>query len=211
MLQDRKGCKNGCHTSVSSNRHLGSKDNHQLKTLVKLQHHISPDLTYPPGNRTTVIQGETSLKANCLDPIINETLDPMRARMYSSSSHSHPSPRDFHAALGSFQQDSIKDHAPQFRVLYTFPAVSYSASSSSPSCLEPDESGSTAPAATAQKAEPIPRHLYVLDSSFNPPTKAHFHMALSALRHDAPRDGLDVKRLLLLLAVRNADKGASSS
>jgi nicotinamide-nucleotide adenylyltransferase len=44
--------------------------------------------------------------------------------------------------------------------------------------------------------------LYVLDSSFNPPTKAHMHLARSAL------EGQESKplRLLLLLAIKNADK-----
>ncbi|PFH62491.1 hypothetical protein XA68_13393 [Ophiocordyceps unilateralis] len=44
------------------------------------------------------------------------------------------------------------------------------------------------------------RRLLVLDSSFNPPTRAHQHMARTAMRntHDAT--------LLLLLAVSNADK-----
>ncbi len=46
--------------------------------------------------------------------------------------------------------------------------------------------------------------LYVLDSSFNPPTRAHFDMAVSALEHDR---GAAPKRLILLLATRNADKG----
>jgi len=52
---------------------------------------------------------------------------------------------------------------------------------------------------------PPPKTLYILDSSFNPPTLAHLRIATSALLHDgqpspAPR------RLLLLLATHNADK-----
>lgn len=49
-----------------------------------------------------------------------------------------------------------------------------------------------------------PSVLYVLDSSFNPPTLAHFQIATSALREkpDCPA------RLLLLLATQNADKPA---
>ncbi|KAG6221362.1 hypothetical protein E4U34_002117 [Claviceps purpurea] len=43
--------------------------------------------------------------------------------------------------------------------------------------------------------------LIVLDSSFNPPTRAHAQMALSAMRTAGPG-----ARLLLLLAVHNADK-----
>ena len=46
-------------------------------------------------------------------------------------------------------------------------------------------------------------HLYVLDSSFNPPTRAHLRMLSSALR--ARRD-TQRSRVLLLLATQNADK-----
>ena len=46
--------------------------------------------------------------------------------------------------------------------------------------------------------------LYVLDSSFNPPTRAHLRLCTSALLHDTPQAG--PKRLLLLLATQNADK-----
>lgn len=45
------------------------------------------------------------------------------------------------------------------------------------------------------------RSLFVLDSSFNPPTAAHLDIASSALQ-DSPRSS----RLLLLLATQNADK-----
>ncbi|KAG5948480.1 hypothetical protein E4U53_006270 [Claviceps sorghi] len=45
--------------------------------------------------------------------------------------------------------------------------------------------------------------LMILDSSFNPPTTAHAQMARSALAAAGPDT-----RLLLLLAVRNADKGS---
>ena len=48
--------------------------------------------------------------------------------------------------------------------------------------------------------------LYVLDSSFNPPTLAHFRIAISALLHDKHADSSPTKRLLLLLATQNADK-----
>ncbi|KZF25779.1 hypothetical protein L228DRAFT_259155 [Xylona heveae TC161] len=51
---------------------------------------------------------------------------------------------------------------------------------------------------------PTPHTLYILDSSFNPPTRAHRQLALSALRDD--ERGQEPKRLLLLLATQNADK-----
>lgn len=47
-----------------------------------------------------------------------------------------------------------------------------------------------------------PRTLIILDSSFNPPTLAHLHMATSALRAHRTSS----PRLLLLLSVQNADK-----
>lgn len=43
--------------------------------------------------------------------------------------------------------------------------------------------------------------VYILDSSFNPPTLAHRRMALSALQSASPP-----RRMLLLLAINNADK-----
>lgn len=49
----------------------------------------------------------------------------------------------------------------------------------------------------------VAKTLYVLDGSFNPPTKAHHQIATSALLDD---HGSPPKRLLLLLATQNADK-----
>jgi nicotinamide-nucleotide adenylyltransferase len=53
------------------------------------------------------------------------------------------------------------------------------------------------------QSSPPPSTLYVLDSSFNPPTLAHLRIATSALSQD---HGPAPKRLLLLLATKNADK-----
>ncbi|TAQ83199.1 hypothetical protein B7494_g8476 [Chlorociboria aeruginascens] len=50
-----------------------------------------------------------------------------------------------------------------------------------------------------------PKTLYILDSSFNPPTLAHLHIARSAVLSD-PRAKEGEKRILLLLATQNADK-----
>jgi len=52
---------------------------------------------------------------------------------------------------------------------------------------------------------PPPKTLYILDSSFNPPTLAHLSLCTTALHHD-PRAQPGPKRLLLLLAINNADK-----
>ncbi|KAJ5915133.1 hypothetical protein N7454_011245 [Penicillium verhagenii] len=49
---------------------------------------------------------------------------------------------------------------------------------------------------------PAPKILYVLDSSFNPPTRAHLRIASSALLERLEPSS----RLLLLLATQNADK-----
>ncbi|KAH6695154.1 cytidylyltransferase family protein [Plectosphaerella plurivora] len=65
-----------------------------------------------------------------------------------------------------------------------------------------------ASSASAGPPKPRPGTLVVLDSSFNPPTRAHLRMATSAIRSAAQardRTPADV-RLLLLLAVNNADK-----
>jgi nicotinamide-nucleotide adenylyltransferase len=45
--------------------------------------------------------------------------------------------------------------------------------------------------------------LYVLDSSFNPPSRGHMQIATSALQYDG---GANPHRLLLLFATQNADK-----
>ena len=51
-----------------------------------------------------------------------------------------------------------------------------------------------------------PKTLYVLDSSFNPPTRAHLHIAVTAILNDDKARVEPMKRLLLLLATQNADK-----
>lgn len=54
----------------------------------------------------------------------------------------------------------------------------------------------------AEPAPVTPKVLYVLDSSFNPPTLAHLRIASSALAENPGPSS----RLLLLLATQNADK-----
>ncbi|KAJ4357745.1 uncharacterized protein N0V89_002321 [Didymosphaeria variabile] len=53
-----------------------------------------------------------------------------------------------------------------------------------------------------------PRTLYILDSSFNPPSRAHLSLATSALRHQKPGEERPT-RLLLLFSTHNADKAPS--
>lgn len=56
---------------------------------------------------------------------------------------------------------------------------------------------------TKSPPPPAAKTLYVLDGSFNPPTKAHHGIATSALFDDG---GPPPKRVLVLLATQNADK-----
>ncbi|KAH8592789.1 cytidylyltransferase [Bisporella sp. PMI_857] len=63
----------------------------------------------------------------------------------------------------------------------------------------------------SSKPLPPPKTLYILDSSFNPPTLAHLRIATSALLQDSRSRSSSFasptgKRLLLLLATQNADK-----
>lgn len=53
-----------------------------------------------------------------------------------------------------------------------------------------------------------PKTLYILDSSFNPPSIAHFTLASSALKNSAPLEKSPF-RLLLLFSTHNADKAPS--
>ncbi|KAI1809863.1 Nucleotidylyl transferase [Poronia punctata] len=79
-------------------------------------------------------------------------------------------------ALESFEHSDAR-----FRTLYTIP-------SQQPQAPPP----------------PPPGYILVLDSSFNPPTLAHQRMVLSALND--PRYKANQSRVLLLLAINNADK-----
>lgn len=65
-------------------------------------------------------------------------------------------------------------------------------------------SASSVPTDPGQESSP-PKTLVVLDSSFNPPTLAHMRMAASAIR-SIKTQSPEAVRLLLLLAVNNADK-----
>ncbi|KAF9738529.1 hypothetical protein PMIN06_001684 [Paraphaeosphaeria minitans] len=53
-----------------------------------------------------------------------------------------------------------------------------------------------------------PRTLYILDSSFNPPSRAHLSLATSALNIQKPGEDKPA-RLLLLFSTHNADKAPS--
>ncbi|AEO71023.1 uncharacterized protein THITE_2122954 [Thermothielavioides terrestris NRRL 8126] len=71
---------------------------------------------------------------------------------------------------------------------------------------DPPDHGQPAPLPPRSR----PRSLIVLDSSFNPPTRAHLRMATSAIHqlHRERGQASDSLRMLLLLSVNNADKGA---
>ncbi|KAH8179190.1 cytidylyltransferase [Sarocladium implicatum] len=95
---------------------------------------------------------------------------------------------------------AFQSSADRFRVLYTLPWTSDASGAS-------NLSGAHAKATTVGKRI---EKLVVMDSSFNPPTRAHFAMlqsALSAVRVSKQSEG-DAIRVLLLLAVKNADKAA---
>lgn len=80
-------------------------------------------------------------------------------------------------------QDFASDSSSKFRVLNTIPSLS-------------DPPSSTEPLSE-------PRTLYILDSSFNPPTRAHLTIAQNALMRDG---GAKPARMVFLLATENADK-----
>ncbi|KAG9239585.1 cytidylyltransferase [Amylocarpus encephaloides] len=67
---------------------------------------------------------------------------------------------------------------------------------------------SSVPQLSPTQASPIPKTLHILDSSFNPPTLAHFRIALDSLTcpSNLSRPDSGPRRLVLLLATQNADK-----
>ncbi|KAI1506142.1 Nucleotidylyl transferase [Biscogniauxia marginata] len=92
-----------------------------------------------------------------------------------------------------------------FRVLCSLP------SSATPARDGGDNNNNDADILTPRPPRRPPRSIIVLDSSFNPPTLAHQRMALSALADpnyfpSAPPREEEKSRVLLLLAINNADK-----
>ncbi|KAK8167942.1 hypothetical protein BKA80DRAFT_265519 [Phyllosticta citrichinensis] len=61
---------------------------------------------------------------------------------------------------------------------------------------------------TSNPTEHSPKTLYILDSSFNPPSVAHMSLATSALRWSDSKNP-EPHRLLLLFSTHNADKAPS--
>lgn len=61
---------------------------------------------------------------------------------------------------------------------------------------------------TVNPSSTQPNTLYILDSSFNPPSVAHLSLATSALKQQAPTE-FSPYRLLLLFSTHNADKAPS--
>ena len=97
----------------------------------------------------------------------------------------------------SRQLEAFKSSGAKFQVICTLPG---------------QRAASVVPAPSPPQTRP--RTLVVLDSSFNPPTIAHLRMATSALRDSRENKDDNGKRseensrlrLLLLLAINNADK-----
>ncbi|KAK0668739.1 hypothetical protein QBC41DRAFT_321142 [Cercophora samala] len=113
------------------------------------------------------------------------------------------------------------------RALTTFFSHALTSFKATPSKLEVICTVSRRPAGTSQRdgwsaaPSPLPprarpRTLIILDSSFNPPTRAHLRMATSAVlsetrrlvtaQHNGGGGGPESTRLLLLLSINNADK-----
>ncbi|KAJ6257206.1 hypothetical protein Dda_8093 [Drechslerella dactyloides] len=84
--------------------------------------------------------------------------------------------------MPAFRAALHRDGPPAFQVLQSFPT----------------------------NGHPAGKTVCVLDSSFNPPTKAHMNLAIRALDHYTPTDDKTEEKpsLLLLLATANADKKA---
>ncbi|KAF2101066.1 hypothetical protein NA57DRAFT_55130 [Rhizodiscina lignyota] len=61
---------------------------------------------------------------------------------------------------------------------------------------------------TETAAAPLPKTLFILDSSYNPPSKAHFALAYAALAGPSAQREPKPHRLLLLFSTQNADKAA---
>ncbi|KAF1347855.1 hypothetical protein BDV97DRAFT_400062 [Delphinella strobiligena] len=58
---------------------------------------------------------------------------------------------------------------------------------------------------------PSPKTLFILDSSFNPPSKAHLALARSALHESFTKHHASPYRFLLLFSTHNADKAPSAA
>ncbi|KAF2159199.1 hypothetical protein M409DRAFT_71197 [Zasmidium cellare ATCC 36951] len=97
---------------------------------------------------------------------------------------------DLTTSLTQFQQSPSK-----FRILKTLTSTS-SSSPNDPTPPKPSSSDS-------------PKTLFILDSSFNPPSIAHKTLALSVLEKPYTAKSPSPHRLLLLFAVMNADKAPS--
>ncbi|KAK3396919.1 hypothetical protein B0T20DRAFT_440301 [Sordaria brevicollis] len=120
----------------------------------------------------------------------------------------------FSRALSAFQSSS--DSAQKFQVICTAPlsfSSNHAPSASAATAVANGAQGKPYPEVPPAPIPPAkrPHTLIVLDSSFNPPTLAHLRMATSAVEDIIRRKGsgetdIEGLRLLLLLAVVNADK-----
>ena len=106
--------------------------------------------------------------------------------MASRLANFRPLVAEFSSALKAFQ-----DSGARFRVLKT---------------VTPDNPSPQDPKSVTTNS---PQTLFILDSSFNPPTVAHLSIAKSALHISSTKPFQGPHRLLLLFATSNADKAAS--
>lgn len=113
----------------------------------------------------------------------------MTEDMASRIAATRPLVEEFGAALRSFQESGSK-----FRILKTVTV-----------------DGLTAEDPSAATKDDSPKTLFILDSSFNPPSIAHRTLAMSALHKSNSDKFSRPHRLLLLFATMNADKAPSAA
>ncbi|KAK0710768.1 hypothetical protein B0H67DRAFT_554848 [Lasiosphaeris hirsuta] len=138
-------------------------------------------------------------------PTPNSPLPPMIERSMRAQSllpagqSGPPLVKFFHNALLSFQ-----DSAAAFCVVGTLPPLAYLKNPGNGHPLYKHQNHLPRPV----RPPTTPHTLVVLDSSFNPPTRAHLRMVTSGIYDLVRGEGqkLSALRVLLLLAVNNADK-----
>ncbi|TLD30479.1 hypothetical protein PspLS_02675 [Pyricularia sp. CBS 133598] len=100
--------------------------------------------------------------------------------------------------------DSFRSSQGQLQILYEAPRHDAASQLPQDAARSTTTTSTSSEANTPKRSKPrLPSCIIVMDASFNPPTSAHMQMATSAIRSAGDRQHT---RLLLLLAVNNADK-----
>ncbi|KAK1772204.1 hypothetical protein QBC33DRAFT_520534 [Phialemonium atrogriseum] len=160
--------------------------------------HLWPDL---PLNTTTIIAppGINPLTTDLFRSIPPPSLPPTTTMASPTTPPSHRPILDFFShALTSFHASTTS-----FEVISTFSPPARSG----PQQLLQNRITAPGPSPPAPPAPTDATALIVLDSSFNPPTRAHLRMAVSAAREHRQKQKVP-PRVLLVLGVSNADKEA---